>query len=448
MTQNRGEAGQQIQVQSPFLKELVARGLMYQTTLLEKLDQHFMKGPVTLYVGFDATAESLHVGHLMWMMLMRLAQRHGHCPIIVVGGGTTKLGDPSFKDKTRPLLDPENIQKNIGSMSQILTRYIQVTGENCAKIVNNDGWLSSLNYLDFLRDYGRYFSVNRMLTFEGVKQRLERQQSLTFLEFNYMILQAYDFLVLQQEYQCTVQIGGADQWGNIINGVELIHKALGKEAHAITYPLLTTASGAKMGKSEKGAVWLNKDLLSDFDFWQFWRNVEDQDVVRFLKIFTDLPVEETERLSNEKTINDLKVVLADHVTSLARGGESLAQIHQSAFQAFRAGEIKIKADGHDAQGNPILMTGFPITKIDKHLFEEEGVGLVDFLAMLDTTRSKSDVRKLIRAGAVSLNGEKIETESTLVDATYVQSPGFIKVSIGKKNHRIVQLWISEKEAGQ
>ncbi len=425
---------------SPFLQELSARGLMYQGTNLEELDTLTAQGPIALYIGFDATAPSLHVGHLMPIMALRIAQRHGHKPIVIMGGGTTKLGDPSFKDTARPLLTEETIQKNLKSIHKIFSCYLKFgEGSSDAIMLNNDEWLGKLNYLDFLRDYGRHFSVNRMLTFEGVKLRLEREQSLSFLEFNYMILQGYDFLELYRHHKCLLQMGGSDQWGNILNGVELIRRVENKEAFGLTYPLLTTSSGKKMGKSEAGAVWLNADQLPPFDFWQFWRNVEDADVLPFLKIFTDKSVSEIDqyKTTTGQELNALKILLADEVTALTHGTSAIEPIHASIQQVREGQPLHIEVSGYEANGTPILKTGFPVVQLSSDLLTQ-GMPIFDLLAHVGLSASKGEARRLIRGGGVSVNGTKVSDENMLITLEFIQDPGVIKLSIGKKHHLIVQ----------
>ncbi|MEI8320573.1 MAG: tyrosine--tRNA ligase [Alphaproteobacteria bacterium] len=425
---------------SAFLQELSDRGLIYQGTHLEALDQLAAEKSLTLYIGFDATAPSLHVGHLMPIMVLRLAQKHGHKPIVIMGGGTTKLGDPSFKDTARPLLDSATINSNLRSIQKIFAKYLKFGSSSAdALILNNDDWLGALNYLDFLRDYGRHFSVNRMLTFEGVKLRLEREQSLSFLEFNYMILQGYDFLELYRRHDCVLQMGGSDQWGNILNGVELVRRTESKEVFGLTYPLLTTSSGKKMGKSEQGAVWLNSDQLSPFDFWQFWRNTDDADVLSFLKIFTDLPLAQiaTYEGVEGEGLNALKVLLADEATKLAHGEAVLSEIQKSAHQLFDQHHLSVEVTGHDAEGNPILKTGLPVVKISADVIKA-GMPIYDLLVQAGLCPSKSEGRRLVRGGGVSVNGAKVTDENTMIDASFLQEPGIIRVSVGKKTHVILQ----------
>uniref|UniRef100_UPI00356906CB tyrosine--tRNA ligase n=1 Tax=Actibacterium sp. TaxID=1872125 RepID=UPI00356906CB len=307
---------------SDFLRVMMTRGFLADCTDYQALDEALIAGVVPAYIGFDATAKSLHVGSLIQIMMLRWLQKTGHKPIVLMGGGTTKVGDPSFRADERPLLTPDQIDSNIAGIRRVFTNYVSFgDGSTDALMLNNAEWLDSLNYLDFLRDIGRHFSVNRMLSFESVKSRLDREQSLSFLEFNYMILQAYDFLELNRRYGCLLQMGGSDQWGNIVNGIDLTRRVLDHEIYGLTSPLLTTSDGKKMGKSQSGAIWLNEDMLSSYEFWQFWRNTTDADVGRFLKLYTELPLEECERLGalEGSEINAAKIILANEVTALAHG---------------------------------------------------------------------------------------------------------------------------------
>ena len=323
---------------SEFLHVMTERGYLADCTDLQALDEALTHGPVTAYIGYDATAASLHVGHLLNIMMLRWFQKTGNRPITLMGGGTTKVGDPSFRSEERPLLTPDAIQSNIDGMQQVFARYLDY-GDGGAMMLNNAEWLDSLNYLDFLRDIGRHFSVNRMLSFESVKSRLDREQSLSFLEFNYMILQAYDFLELYRRYDCRLQMGGSDQWGNIVNGIDLTRRVLDGEIWGLTSPLLTTSDGRKMGKSAGGAVWLNGAMLSPYEFWQFWRNSTDADVGRFLKLYTDLPVAECDRLGalSGSEINAAKIILANEVTTLLHGAEAAASAEATAREVFEQG---------------------------------------------------------------------------------------------------------------
>jgi len=329
---------------SDFLRIIIERGFLADCTNLQELDDYLNKGMVTAYIGYDATASSLHVGHLLNIMLLRWFQKTGNQPITLMGGGTTKVGDPSFRADERPLLTSEQIDANIDGMQKVFARYLDykddgTTAENGALMLNNAEWLDQLNYLEFLRDIGRHFSVNRMLSFESVKSRLDREQSLSFLEFNYMILQAYDFLELNRRYGCVLQMGGSDQWGNIVNGIDLTRRVLDNEIFGLTTPLLTTSDGRKMGKSQGGAIWLNGNMLSPYEFWQFWRNTTDADTGRFLKLFTEVPVEECERLGalEGSDINAAKIILANEVTTLLHGAEAAAAAEATAREVFEKG---------------------------------------------------------------------------------------------------------------
>ncbi|MBL3566260.1 tyrosine--tRNA ligase, partial [Rhodovulum sulfidophilum] len=325
---------------SDFLRVMIERGFLADCTDYQGLDEALSTGVVTTYIGYDATAASLHVGHLLNIMMLRWLQKTGHRPITLMGGGTTKVGDPSFRSDERPLLTPEQIDANIAGLKDVFAKYLDYgEGPTDALMLNNAEWLDGLNYLDFLRDIGRHFSVNRMLSFDSVKSRLDREQSLSFLEFNYMILQAYDFLELNRRYGCRLQMGGSDQWGNIVNGIDLTRRILESEVYGLTSPLLTTSDGRKMGKSQGGAIWLNGDMLSPYEFWQFWRNTTDADVGRFLKLYTELPVEECERLGAlaGSEINDAKIVLANEVTALAHGRAAAEAAEATAREVFEKG---------------------------------------------------------------------------------------------------------------
>jgi tyrosyl-tRNA synthetase len=349
----------------------------------------------------------------MGIMILRIAQRHGHKPIVILGGGTTKIGDPTFKDTLRPLLDETVINKNIETIRGVFSKYIDF---DKALMLNNEEWLSHLNYMDFLRDYGRHFSVNRMLTFDSVKMRLERDQSFSFIELNYMILQAYDFLELNRRHGCMLQCGGSDQWGNIVNGVELTRRADQKEVFGLTSPLLTTSSGAKMGKTVSGAVWLNGDSLSPFDYWQFWRNVDDADVLKFMKIYTDLPVAEIES-HKDQDINKLKILLADEATKLAHGEDVLEAIHASVTGISNA--------------------ALPITEVPMEEFEEE-VPVISLLVRSGLCASNGDARRLIRGGGCLLNGTKITDENFSVPKKMLDKENSLRLSSGKKKHVLIK----------
>ena len=368
-------------MKNAFLKEMVERGYLNQCTDLDKLTEICNKRPITGYIGFDCTARSLHVGSLLQIMILKLMQKYGHRPIVLLGGGTTLIGDPSGKDATRKILDKNEIKKNIQSIKKVFTKILNTSNKKITPIfVDNAEWLTKLNYIQFLRDIGTHFTINKMLTFDSVKLRLEREQSLSYMEFNYMILQAYDFYQLFKSKNCILQIGGSDQWGNIVNGTDLIRRMLKKEAFGITSPLITLASGAKMGKTEKGAIWLNKDQLTPYDYWQFWRNTDDRDVKRFLHFFTEI---EPEKLKNifleEKNINNLKILLANEATKILHGSDASKKAAQTAKDTFEKGAL-----GKD----------LPEIKIKlKEL--EKGINIVDFIANFKILSSKSEARRAI-----------------------------------------------------
>uniref|UniRef100_A0A7S0Z2K0 Tyrosine--tRNA ligase n=1 Tax=Hemiselmis tepida TaxID=464990 RepID=A0A7S0Z2K0_9CRYP len=384
-------------------------------------------GVVTAYLGFDATAPSLHVGSLLQIMILRHLQKSGHKPIVLLGGGTTKVGDPTGKDGSRKMLTDADIQANIDGIRGVFDKFLAFgEGETDASMVNNDEWLSSLKYLEFLRDYGTLFTINRMLSFESVKQRLARENPLTFLEFNYMILQAYDFLELNRRYECTLQLGGSDQWGNMVNGVELTRRANnGAEVFAMTAPLITTSDGKKMGKSEGGAMWLNEEMLPPYDYWQFWRNTNDDDVGRFLKLFTELPLDECDRLASMKgaEINAAKKVLADECTRMLHGGGVLAKIHETAASVFA---------GKDGSMDNLPRAGVTAEEA------AAGVSVIDLYIKLGFAKSKSECRKLIEGGGARINGEKIEGIDAVVTGEMLKE-GAVKLSMGKKKHGLVEI---------
>jgi tyrosyl-tRNA synthetase len=417
-------------LKSEFLRTMRWRGYLQQATDLEGLDAKLCEGkPVVAYLGFDATASSLHVGSLLQIMLLRHYQRCGHKPLVLVGGGTTKVGDPSGKDASRQMLTEEQIASNIAGISSVFSKFLTFgDGPTDAALVNNDDWLAGLNYLEFLRDYGTKFTINRMLTFESVKQRLERESPLSFLEFNYMILQAYDFLELHRRHGAELQFGGSDQWGNIISGVELGRRADGAALHGLTAPLLTTADGKKMGKTADGAVWLNEELLSPFEYWQFWRNTADSDVGKFLRIFTELGSDEIERLEAlpGAEINAAKERLADEATAMLHGAERLGEIRATADALFAAGGALDEAASlpRVSLGAEELAAGVPVVE----LFLRLGFG-----------KSKSEVRRLVSGGGARLNDVKIEDEKMVVGEQTFAGGTAIKLSSGKKKHGMVEL---------
>jgi tyrosyl-tRNA synthetase len=383
----------------------------------------------TAYVGYDCTAPSLHVGNLISIMMLRRWQQAGHRPIVLMGGGTTKVGDPSGKDEGRKLLSAADISTNMTSIRNVFSRFIELDDDKgssptAAIIVNNADWLEQLSYIDFLRDYGRHFSINRMLTFDSVRLRLDREQPLTFLEFNYMILQAYDFVELARRHTCRLQMGGSDQWGNIVNGVELGRRTDSLELFGLTTPLLTTASGAKMGKTEAGAVWLNADMLSSYDYWQFWRNTEDADVTRFLRLFTDLPLAEIARLETLEgaEINDAKKVLADAATTLCHGAAAAAAARQTAENTFEQGSI----------GNALPTLDVSRGELD------QGVSAFDLLRRTGLASSNGEARRLIKGGGARLNDVVIAEEQAMVTMADASSKDVIKLSAGRKRHALVR----------
>jgi len=412
-------------LKSDFLREIVARGFMHQCTDLAELDARAARQVVTAYIGFDATADSLHVGSLVQIMLLRLLQRTGHRPIVLMGGGTTKIGDPSGKEESRRLLSAAEIAANIAGIQKIFARFLKFgDGPTDAVMVDNADWLDRLEYIPFLRDFGSHFSVNRMLSFDSVKLRLEREQSLTFLEFNYMILQAYDFLELARRQDCVLQLGGSDQWGNIVNGVELGRRVDNRALFGLTSPLITTASGAKMGKTAAGAVWLNDDKLGSYDYWQYFRNTEDADVGRFLRLFTDLPLAEIARLESLEggEINDAKIVLANEATKLAHGDEAAAAAAETARRTFVEGGV----------GGALPTFDIPRAEL------ERGIAAFELAHRCGLAASKGEARRLIKGGGFRLNDAPVENEMRPVTTADVDATGIIKLSAGKKRHAVVR----------
>ena len=405
-----------------FLKEFKDRGYFYQCTNEDELSGLLNKEKIKGYIGFDCTAESLHVGSLLQIMCLRLLQKHGHKPIVLLGGGTTRIGDPSGKDKTRKILSEQEIDKNIKSIEKILKKFLKDDNPKTKPIfVNNYSWLKGLNYITFLRDIGKHFTINKMLTFESVKTRLDREQSLSYMEFNYMILQAYDFLELNKKENCSLQIGGSDQWGNIVNGTELIKRHSGNQAYGLTTPLITLASGAKMGKTETGAVWLDEKLLSSYDYWQFWRNIDDRDVIKFLKMFTDLNTEEIDKIKNED-INQLKIKLANETTSMLHGKKAARNSEQAAKEAF---------------SGTSLGSNLPSVKIKKNDINNK-ITVVDLIILSKLENSKSEIRRLIKGNAIKLNDKIILDEKLIISNEFFQKD-YLKLSIGKKRHIKIEL---------
>lgn len=410
---------------APALKTLAERGFLHQCTDAEGLDALFKQETVTVYIGFDCTAKSLHVGSLMQIMALRHLQKHGHKPVVLLGGGTTKLGDPSFRDEARKLLSEDEIAENMAGIRKVFGTYLTFgDGPTDATMVNNAEWLDGINYMTFLRDYGRHFSVNRMLSFDSVRLRLEREQSLSFLEFNYMILQAYDFVELHGRYNCRVQMGGSDQWGNIVNGVELNRRLAKKEIFGLTTPLLTTSSGAKMGKTAKGAVWLDAEMLTAYDFWQYWRNTEDGDVGRFLRLFTELPMVEIARLEalEGSAINDAKIILANEVTALCHGRAAAEQAAETARKTFAEGGVG---------------DNLPQVTVSKAALEE-GIRFVELLVQAGLSASNGEAKRAIRGGGAKLNGQPVSDEAALVRLSDCNEEGIVKISASKKAHAIIR----------
>jgi len=410
---------------SEFLKTLTERGFIHQCTDLAALDERLSAGPVAAYIGFDATADSLHVGSLVQIMALRWLQKCGHKPVVLIGGGTSQIGDPSFRDASRPLLEAEQIAKNAAGLKQVFSRYLTFgDGPTDAVMVDNADWLDPLRYLPFLRDFGTHFTINRMLSFDSVRQRLEREQPLTLLEFNYMVLQAFDFLELSRHRACVLQMGGSDQWGNIVNGIELARRIDGRQLFGLTTPLLTTSAGAKMGKTASGAVWLNAERLSPYEFWQFWRNTEDDDVARFLRLFTELPLNEVQRLGQLKgaEINEAKQILATEATRLAHGEEAAREAADTARRVFDEGE--------SASGLPTVE--LPRAELDA------GVTVAQLLVHAGLSTSRSDARRLVLNQGARLNGTLVQDADSRVSAEDL-ADGALKLTAGRKRHVLVHV---------
>ena len=407
-----------------FLQEMQKRGYLNQCTNLDELSEICNKNPISGYIGFDCTASSLHVGSLLQIMILKLMQKHGHRPIVLLGGGTTLIGDPSGKDTTRKMMSNEEIRKNIDSIKKVFNNILDITNKNTAPIfVNNAEWLTKLKYIDFLRDVGSHFTINKMLAFDSVKSRLDREQSLSYMEFNYMILQAYDFYELFKNNKCILQIGGSDQWGNIVNGVDLIRRKLKKEAFGITSPLITLASGAKMGKTEKGAIWLNEEELSSYDYWQFWRNTDDRDVKRFIKFFTEIEVDEVEDIfKKEKNINNLKILLANEATKILHGEESAKKAAQTARDTFEGGA---------------LASGLPEINIKKEEIKK-GINILNLIANNKILSSKSEARRVIANKGLKLNDKVIDDEKKIIQLKDFEK-NTLKLSYGKKKHYVIKI---------
>ena len=421
---------------SDFLGVMIDRGFLADCTDLQGLDAALMRGVVPGYIGFDATAKSLHVGSLIQIMMLRWLQKTGHQPITLMGGGTTKVGDPSFRADERPLLTPAQIDANIDGIKQVFAKYISYDGADGALMLNNAEWLDGLNYLDFLRDIGRHFSVNRMLSFESVKSRLDREQSLLFLEFNYMILQAYDFLELNRRYGCLVQFGGSDQWGNIVNGIDLTRRVLDHEIFGLTSPLLTTSDGRKMGKSASGAIWLNAEMCAPYEFWQFWRNTTDADVGRFLKLYTELPVEECDRLGalDGAEINAAKVRLANEVTALCHGADAAAAAEATAREVFEKGGV-----GDDLPSVSLSDGDFSFFDFvaEGEIPQTRFIALSSLVVKTGLANSGKEARRLIESGGLRVNDVAERDSRRMMTIEEFNEP--VKLSAGKKRHALVTL---------
>ena len=409
---------------SELIKIFSERGYIHQATDLSAIDTHAAASIIPTYIGFDCTADSLHVGSLVQIMMLRILQKCGHKPIVLMGGGTTKVGDPSGKDRARPLLTDQDIETNKNGIKQVFEKYLTFGDAPAdALMVDNADWLDTLHYIKFLRDFGAHFSINRMMGMESIKLRLDREQNLSFLEFNYAILQAYDFLELRRRYGCMMQLGGSDQWGNIVTGIDLTRRVDGQEVFGLTSPLITTSSGSKMGKSANGAIWLNEERLSAFDFWQFWRNTEDADVERFLRFFTELPMDEVRRLSALRgaEINDAKIILANHATALCHGEAAAKAAEATAQTTF---------------GDKGMSDGLPQVEIDQD--DGNGLSVITALNLVGFAKSNSEARRLIRGGGARLNDQAITNEeSDLSQSDFVN--GKAKISAGKKRHALIVL---------
>ncbi|MDA9815767.1 tyrosine--tRNA ligase [Alphaproteobacteria bacterium] len=410
---------------SEFINRITARGYMHQATNLEGLDERCDSHPITAYIGFDCTADSLHVGSLVQIMMLRQLQKTGHKPIVLMGGGTTKIGDPSGKDEARPLLSDQDIAHNKAGILKIFKRYLSFGDDPTdAVMIDNADWLESISYIRFLRDYGSHFSINRMLSMDSVKLRLDREQNLSFLEFNYAILQAYDFMELRRRYGCELQMGGSDQWGNIVTGIDLTRRVDNQEVFGLTSPLITTASGAKMGKSAKGAIWLNEERLSSFEFWQFWRNTEDADVKRFLQLFTELPMDEIEQLAalQGAEINQAKIILANQVTQLCHGDKNAAMAEKTASETFNKG---------------VMSEGLPQLEVSADALDDFSV--LDAFVQLGLADSKGAVRRLIKGGGAKINNHPISDEAIILTKEDFDIDKKLQLSAGKKRHAILTL---------
>ena len=409
-------------MKNSFLSEFKEREYFNQCTNSEELDNLMHSKKINAYIGFDCTAQSLHVGSLLQIMCLRMLQKYGHRPIVLLGGGTTMIGDPSGKEETRKILSTKEIDKNIKNIKKVFDIFLDKKNIKTKPIfVNNFKWLGKLNYIKFLREVGKHFTINKMLSFDSVKLRLEREQSLSYMEFNYMILQAYDFLELNKKNNCVLQIGGSDQWGNIINGVELIKRSSGKQTFGLTTPLITLASGAKMGKTEKGAVWLDKKLLSPYDYWQFWRNTDDRDVIKFLKMFTDKEIAEIEGMKN-KNINELKILLANETTSMLHGKSAAKKAAETAIKTFSAGTF----------GDELPVVNIKRDEVDR------GINVIDIVIKSNLLKSKSEVRRAIKNLGIKVNNNPVDQENSVITVNDFKN-NILKLSHGKKNHILFKI---------
>ncbi len=411
-------------MQETFLSEFQKRGYFNQCTDQSALSELMSRSKIKAYIGFDCTAPSLHVGSLMQIMCLRLLQKYGHQPIVLLGGGTTLIGDPSGKEETRKIIDKKEIDKNIKSIKNVFNIFLKSKNTKTKPIfVNNYFWLSKLNYINFLREIGKHFTINKMLTFDSVKLRLEREQSLSYMEFNYMMLQAFDFYELNKRHKCILQIGGSDQWGNIVNGTDLIKRKNKNQAFGLTTPLITLSSGAKMGKTEKGAIWLNKKMLTPYDYWQFWRNTDDKDVINFLKLFTDLDIEKIESLKNNQNINELKILLANETTAMLHGYKASKDSESTAQKTF---------------GDKSIGKNLPIVKIKKS-FILNGINILDIVLQTKLANSKGEVRRMIKNNGLRINNELVKDESKIIDQNNFDNENNMKISHGKKQHVILKI---------
>lgn len=409
---------------SQFLSVIIERGFMADCTNLQELDERMSKESVTGYIGFDLTASSLHIGNLVQIMLLRWMQKTGHRPITLMGGGTTKVGDPSGKDEMRKIISVEQINANADSIRKVFSRYITYgDGPTDSPLVNNADWLDKLGYIDFLRDIGKHFTINRLLAFESVKSRLDREQPLSFIEFNYMLLQAYDYLELNRRHGCILQMGGSDQWGNIVSGADLIRRVDAADAYGLTTPLVTRADGKKMGKSAEGAIWLNEDMMSSYDFWQWWRNIADADVGKFLKLFTELPIDECDRLAalDGSEINDAKIILANEVTTLCRGADAAIAAEATAHEVFEKGGV----------GDDLPTLSLSAAEIG------DGISIVQLFVKSGLAKSGKEAKRLIADNGAKLNDTPLTDAGLMLDQASLAEP--VKLSAGRKRHALVVL---------